>query len=169
MNISEEVLSAIAGAAALDVEGVSALGSGLGSDVAAMVNRKVLSKGVRVAVEEDKVNVDITLMVKYGHVVPDVARAVQESIASAVENTSGLQVAGVNVTVAGVTFRSKTTRRQEPDQTGPAPFCARREKGLPFWGVCVYNQCIYTNWVDMPSCGHKSRPAPPRRQREELT
>ena len=126
VNISEEVLSAIAVAAALDVEGViadhdalgcdyvgiggmperlSALGSGLGSDVAAMVNRKVLSKGVRVAVEEDKVNVDITLMVKYGHVVPDVARAVQESIASAVENTSGLQVAGVNVTVAGVTFQ----------------------------------------------------------------
>ena len=105
VNISEEVLSAIAGAAALDVEGVSALGSGLGSDVAAMVNRKVLSKGVRVAVEEDKVNVAITLMVKYGHVVPDVARAVQESIASAVENTSGLQVAGVNVTVAGVTFQ----------------------------------------------------------------
>ena len=105
VNISEEVLSAIAGAAALDVEGVGALGSGLGSDVAAMVNRKVLSKGVRVSVEEDKVMVDITLMVKYGYVVPDVARAVQDAIASAVENTSGLQVANVNVTVAGVTFQ----------------------------------------------------------------
>ena len=34
VNISEEVLAAIAGAAALDVEGVGALGSGLGSDVA---------------------------------------------------------------------------------------------------------------------------------------
>ena len=169
MNISEEVLSAIAGAAALDVEGVSALGSGLGSDVAAMVNRKVLSKGVRVAVEEDKVNVDITLMVKYGHVVPDVARAVQESIASAVENTSGLQVAGVNVTVAGVTFRSKTTRRQEPDQTGPAPFCARREKGLPFWGVCVYNQTRYLRVGRYAQLWTQEQAGAPRRQREELT
>ncbi len=105
VNISEEVLAAIAGAAALDTEGVSALGSGLGSDVAAMVNRKVLSKGVRVSVEEDKVMVDITLLVKYGYVVPDVARNVQESISSAVENTSGLQVACVNVTVAGVAFQ----------------------------------------------------------------
>ena len=105
VNISEEVLAAISGAAALDVEGVSALGSGLGSDVAAMVNRKVLSKGVRIAVDEDQVLVDVTLLVKYGYVVPDVARAVQEAIASAVENTSGLQVAGVNVTVAGVTFQ----------------------------------------------------------------
>ena len=105
VNISEEVLAAIAGAAALDTEGVSALGSGLGSDVAAMVNRKVLSKGVRVSVEEDKVMVDITLLVKYGYVVRDVARNVQESISSAVENTSGLQVACVNVTVAGVAFQ----------------------------------------------------------------
>mgnify|MGYP000012405407 FL=1 len=105
VNISEEVLAAIAGAAALDVEGVGALGSGLGSDVAAMVNRKVLSKGVRISVEEDRVSVDISLMVKYGYVVPDVARGVQDAVSSAVENTSGLQVACVNVTVAGVMFQ----------------------------------------------------------------
>ena len=76
-----------------------------GSDVAAMVNRKVLSKGVRISVEEDRVSVDISLMVKYGYVVPDVARGVQDAVSSAVENTSGLQVACVNVTVAGVMFQ----------------------------------------------------------------
>lgn len=105
VNISEEVLAAIAGAAALEVEGVGALGSGLGSDVAAMVNRKVLSKGVHIFVEEDWMSVDIALMVKYGYAVPDVARSVQDAIVSAVENTSGLQVKCVNVTVAGVTFQ----------------------------------------------------------------
>lgn len=105
VNISEDVLAVIAGAAAIEVEGVSALGSGLGSDVAAMVNsRKGLSKGVRLAVEDDKVTIDIAVLVKYGYVVPDVARAVQDAIASAVENTSGLEVAAVNVTVAGVSF-----------------------------------------------------------------
>ena len=105
VNISEEVLAASAGASALEVEGVGALGSGLGSDVAAMVNRKALSKGVHLTVEEDAVSVDIAVMVKYGYVVPDVAKAVQDAIMSAVENTSGLQVSCVNVTVAGVTFQ----------------------------------------------------------------
>ena len=105
VNISEEVLSAIAGAAAVDVEGVGGLGYGLGSDVAAVVNRKLLSKGVRLSVEEDEVSVDIAIMVKYGYVVPDVAKAVQEAIVGAVENTSGLTVKTVNVTVAGVTFQ----------------------------------------------------------------
>ncbi len=105
VSISEEVLAAIAGAAAIDVEGVGALGSGLGSDVVAMVNRKTLSKGVRLAVDGDQVQVDIAVMVKYGYVVPEVARAVQDAIMSAVENTSGLKVSRVNVTVAGVTFQ----------------------------------------------------------------
>lgn len=105
VNISEDVLAVIAGAAAIEVEGVSALGSGLGSDVAAMVNnRKGLSKGVHLSFSENQVTIDISVLVKYGYVVPDVARAVQDAIASAVENTSGLGVAGVNVTVAGVTF-----------------------------------------------------------------
>ncbi|HCO62023.1 MAG TPA: Asp23/Gls24 family envelope stress response protein, partial [Clostridiales bacterium] len=104
VNISEEVLTAIAGAAAMEVEGVESIGSGLGNDVAAMVNRKTLSKGVRLSVEDDQVRVNIIIMVQFGYVVPDVARAVQEAIISGVENTSGLQVNEVNVTVTGVSF-----------------------------------------------------------------
>lgn len=104
INISEEVLSAIAGAAALDVEGVAGLGSGFGGDVAAMVNRKALAKSVRLDTENDEVSVGIAVLIKYGYVVPDVAREVQEAVKSAMENTSGLNVVCVNVTVAGVVF-----------------------------------------------------------------
>ena len=104
INISEEVLSAIAGAAALEVEGVSGLGSGVAADAAAMVNRKVLTKSVRLDMDDDKVSVGIAILVKYGYVVPDVAREVQEAVKTALENTSGLNVVCVNVTVAGVAF-----------------------------------------------------------------
>lgn len=105
VNISEEVLAAIAGAAAIEVEGVSGLGNGLGNDLSVVVGRKLLSRGVRLSVEEDNVSVDVSVMVKYGYVVPDVAKAVQEAVVSAVENTSGLHVQSVNVTVAGVNFQ----------------------------------------------------------------
>ena len=111
VNISEEVLAAIAGASAMEVEGVGALGSGLGSDVAAMVNRKALSKGVHLTVEEDAVSVDIAVMVKYGYVVPDVAKAVQDAVYSSIENTSGLSVESVNVHVAGVAFEREYAKR----------------------------------------------------------
>lgn len=104
INISEEVLSAIAAAAALEVEGVAGLGTGFGGDVAAMVNRKSLTRSVRLDMENDEVSVGIAVLVKYGYVVPDVAKEVQEAVKGAMENTSGLNVVCVNVTVAGVAF-----------------------------------------------------------------
>ncbi len=104
INISEEVLAAIAAAAALEVEGIAGLGTAVGADVAAMVNRKSLTRSVRLDMENDEVSVGIAVLVKYGYVVPDVAKEVQESVKSAMENTSGLNVVCVNVTVSGVTF-----------------------------------------------------------------
>ena len=104
VSISEEVLAVIAAAAAVEVEGVSCLGSGLSSDVTATANRKALTKGVRLW-EAFEVTVELSILVRYGYVVTDVARAVQDAVFSAVENTSGLGVACVNVAVVGVTFQ----------------------------------------------------------------
>ena len=105
VNISEEVLAVIAGAAAMEVDGVSALGTTLTNDVAALVTRKSVAKGVHLEVEGEAVMVDVTILVKYGYVVPEVAKNVQDAIQNAVMNTSGLDVSGVNVTVYGVTFQ----------------------------------------------------------------
>ena len=105
VNISEEVLAVIAGAAAMEVDGVSALGTTLTNDVAALVTRKSVAKGVHLEVEGEAVMVDVTILVRYGYVVPEVAKNVQDAIQNAVMNTSGLDVAGVNVTVSGVTFQ----------------------------------------------------------------
>ena len=105
VNISEEVLAVIAGAAAMEVDGVSALGTTLSNDVAALVSRKSVAKGVHLEVEGEAVMADVTILVKYGYVVPEVAKNVQDAIQNAVMNTSGLDVAGVNVTVSGVTFQ----------------------------------------------------------------
>ena len=92
VNISEEVLAVIAGAAAMEVDGVSALGTTLTNDVAALVTRKSVAKGVHLEVEGEAVMVDVTILVKYGYVVPEVAKNVQDAIQNAVMNTSGLDV-----------------------------------------------------------------------------
>lgn len=104
INISAEVLAVLAGAAALETEGVGAMAASLGSDMAELVGRKVVTKGVRIVIAEEKVAIDLSILVKYGYAVPAVAKAVQEAVMSAVVNTSGLDVECVNVTVAGVVF-----------------------------------------------------------------
>lgn len=105
VHISEEVLAVTAAAAALEVEGVGALPGNLGSDIAELLaGRKNLSKGVRVSVHDERVSVDIMIIVRYGSSVQKTARTVQDAVANAIGNTSGLTVDTVNVNVTGVTF-----------------------------------------------------------------
>lgn len=104
IHISEEVLSVIAAAAALEVEGVGGLAANLGTDLAELLGKKNLGRGVRLQVEEETVTVDVAILVKYGFTIPNVARAVQEAVAASLEATSGLTVAAVNISVGGVIF-----------------------------------------------------------------
>lgn len=105
IHISEEVLAVTAAVAALEVEGVGGLAANLGSDIAELLaGKKNLSKGVRVAVTENVVTVDISVLVTYGTPVQKAARAVQDAVAAAIENASSLKVDEVNVHVVGVTF-----------------------------------------------------------------
>ena len=105
IHISEDVLAVTAAAAALEVEGVGGLAANLGNNIAELlVGRKNLSKGVRVAMVESTVTVDISVLVRYGSAVQKVARGVQDAVANAIEIASGMTVDTVNVHVVGVTF-----------------------------------------------------------------
>ena len=105
IHISEDVLAVTAAAAALEVEGVGGLAANLGNNIAELlVGRKNLSKGVRVAMVESTVTVDISVLVQYGSAVQKVARSVQDAVAGAIEIAGGLTVEAVNVHVVGVTF-----------------------------------------------------------------
>ena len=100
--IAEEVLEMIAGAAALEVDGVSGLAGATAAEQ--FLGRKKLSKGISILSESDNITIDVSIQIKYGVIVPEVAKKVEEAIIANVEGTSGMQVAAVNVRVSGVTF-----------------------------------------------------------------
>ena len=112
IHISEEVLAVIAAAAALEVEGVGGLAANLGTDLAELLGKKTLSRGIRLEVAEENVTVDVNILVKYGHTIPEVGRAVQEAVMSSIEATSGLTVEAVNDNVGGVIFAKETRKPQ---------------------------------------------------------
>ena len=105
IHISEEVLAGIAAAAA--VEGVSGLAANLGSDIAELLGKKTLAKGVHVQMEDEKVTVDLSILMSYGNTIPEVGKAVQDGVKNAVESMTGLEIAAVNVNVGGITFPVK--------------------------------------------------------------
>ena len=102
VHISEEVLEMLAGAAALEVEGVTGLAGGKVSEQ--IWGRKKLSKGITILWESDQITINISIQIRYGSIIPEVAQKVQEGIIASVEAMSGLKVAEVNVRVGGVTF-----------------------------------------------------------------
>lgn len=114
IHISEDVLAVMAAAAALEVEGVGSLSPNLGNDIVEMLGgKKNLAKGVHVAMNEDgSLTVDLAILVKYGHTIPDVAKAVQDTVFSSIENMTGMTPACVNVSVTGVTFDKNAKRPQ---------------------------------------------------------
>ena len=108
IHIAEEVLAAISAAAALEVDGVSSLAANLGSDIAELLGKKNLAKGVRVKMEDDKVEVELSILMAYGHTFPEIGKAVQDGVKSAIESMTGLEVSAVNVNVAGISFPPKS-------------------------------------------------------------
>ncbi|HHW27828.1 MAG TPA: Asp23/Gls24 family envelope stress response protein [Firmicutes bacterium] len=105
VNISDEVIAAIASTAATSVQGVAAMtGSIVGSIGGAILGRRNLTKGVRVSSGENDVVLDLYLSVKYGARIPEVAYKVQESVKRSVEGMTELKVAQVNIHVQGVSF-----------------------------------------------------------------
>lgn len=112
IHISEEVLCVITAAAALEVAGVSSLASG-SKDIGDLLGKKNVARGVRVQVEEDQVRVELTILVKYGYTIMDVARAVQDAVSTNIESMSGLKVQAVDINVGGVTFEKEAPKQEQ--------------------------------------------------------
>ena len=92
----------IAGLAATEVEGVSAMAGNVTNELMSRVGVKNLAKGVRVEILGQRVKVSLSLMMHYGYNIPTTCGKVQEKVKSTIENMTGLDVTDVNVRIAGV-------------------------------------------------------------------
>ena len=108
INISEEVIAAIAVGAVREVEGVSGMMTGMGGSVTDRVNHRKNAqkgtKGVKIDMTGTALTLDLYLTVEYGHAIPEVAENAQKAVASAVEAMTGCPVGTVNIHVGGVTL-----------------------------------------------------------------
>ena len=96
IRMSFHAVGEIAAQAALAVPGVSALA----------VTAQSTVKGVLVNLSEIGIcSIDVHVLVQVGHVISQVAKDVQRAVKTAVDSAVGIEVASVNVFVAGVATR----------------------------------------------------------------
>ena len=104
---ASKVVAIIAALAATEVEGVASMAGNITNELISRLGMKNLSKGVKVDVLEGVVTVSLTLNLKYNYSVVEVSGKVQEKVKNAIENMTGLEVADVNIKVAGVEMENQ--------------------------------------------------------------
>lgn len=102
VSIADDVVAIIAGLAATEVDGVSAMAGNITNELMSKVGYKSLTKGVKVDIEDSQVKVQMALTMDYGYNIPATCSKVQEKVKTTIENMTGLEVVDVSVRIAGV-------------------------------------------------------------------
>ncbi len=103
IQISNDVIAVISGVAVSEVQGVSSMAGGFAGGITEVLSgKKKLAKGIKVEKEENKVKIDVNIIVEYGSRIPDIAFEIQNRVKTSVESMTGLKVEEVNVHVQGV-------------------------------------------------------------------
>lgn len=105
VQIADDVVAMIASLAATEVNGVSSMAGNITNELMSRVGMKKLNKGVRVSVQEGRVNVDLAVTMDYGYNIPATCQQVQNKVKSAIENMTGLICESVNIRIAGVNMK----------------------------------------------------------------
>ena len=115
IEISNDVIAVIAGVAVSEVQGVAGMSGGFAGGISEVLSgKKNLAKGIKVDKEENKVKIDVNIIVEYGTRIPDIAFEIQNRVKTSVENMTGIKVEEVNVHVQGV--NTNTVSKEETEQ-----------------------------------------------------
>ena len=113
--IDDEVIGAIAGVAAREIEGVASLGtSSIRRSVAERVGgREQRARGVGVEAGRREAILDIDVRVIFGYSIPETVVKVRQNVANRVLEMCGLVTKEININVVGIEFPEKGLGRVE--------------------------------------------------------
>lgn len=101
--IDDQAIATIAGLAAMECYGVVGMASRNATQgFFELLKREQLTKGIKVIANEDKIDIDLYIVLQYGVKISVVAENVISRIKYSVETFSGVCVENVNIFVQGV-------------------------------------------------------------------
>ena len=116
IKIADNVAAAIANIAAQDVEGVIKVIGSSTSPISEMFGKRNLAKGVKVNMDEEGTNIELSLVILHGVNIVKVGEEVQKSVKEAVESMTGIAVKNVDITIADIVFEVKKEEEEAPEE-----------------------------------------------------
>lgn len=104
VEISDEAVSAIIREVVTGTEGVAAIAGGQ-SVIKGFIGKK--NKGISFIREEDKIYINVSIIVYYGYKITETAEMVQKNVTEAIETMTGVVCGSVNVDVTDVAVKEK--------------------------------------------------------------
>ena len=107
LKISQEVLATISNIAASEVDGVVSLANNY-APIKSFIQKGMTTKPIQISLNDDVAVVDISVNLKNGTNIPEMAEKLQKTVKDAIQNMTGITVSKVNVHVAGIVFPQDT-------------------------------------------------------------
>ena len=102
IRVHNSVIAAIARLAALKVPGVVEMSGSFAEGLASMVSKASFDRGIKVDMEDQKINLDLHIVIAFGVRIPQVAWRIQNDVRKAIEDMTGKKIGQINVIVQGV-------------------------------------------------------------------
>ncbi|MFA5043169.1 MAG: Asp23/Gls24 family envelope stress response protein [Kiritimatiellia bacterium] len=102
VRIHNSVIAAIARLAALKVPGVVEMSGSFAEGLASMVGKASFDRGIKVDMDDQKLNLDLHIVVAFGIRIPQVAWRIQNDVRKAIEDMTGKKIGLINIIVQGV-------------------------------------------------------------------
>ena len=103
IRISNAVIAKIAGYAATKCYGVVGMAMRTGKDgLARLLKKENLDKGIKIKVEDDKVDITLFVIMEYGVNIGTVGDIIKSNVKYQVEEATGLKVGSVTVNVESI-------------------------------------------------------------------
>ncbi|WP_026893901.1 Asp23/Gls24 family envelope stress response protein [Clostridiisalibacter paucivorans] len=103
VNVDDTVIATIAGMAAMECYGLVGMASRNATDgLVKLLKKEHLTKGVKVSTVENKVSINLYIVVQFGVKISVVANNIIDKVKYNIENMTGMEVERINVYVQGV-------------------------------------------------------------------
>ncbi|KAB3537738.1 Asp23/Gls24 family envelope stress response protein [Alkaliphilus pronyensis] len=102
IKIASDVIMVITKKAVEEVEGIVSFTGGISKGASAHIGKDNPRKAVNVANEKKNVIINLSVVIKYGDIIPEVVKEVQEKVKTAIEAMTEIHVETVNIFVQDV-------------------------------------------------------------------
>ena len=113
IRISSEVIAVITSIISSDIPGVAGMSGGVVGGIAERLGRKDMTRGIKVQVDEDKVSIELSIIVEYGISIVETTDKLKKEVRGNVEKTTGLKVEAININVLGINVPGEEDEDEE--------------------------------------------------------